>query len=174
LVVRRGVDPEAETCWRALTELLAHPVAGVDRGILWSFDVPAPLSASERLALEAAASRSGRYVNLNRDHASWVDGSRPYPLAAPARGWAVEVDIEDADGFEPEAEHYFRAALASLVAVRRGIRWRLWLEVEDAERALALAEEITFTRSRRHGLLMNPHAQRAAILPAVGGPGVSA
>ena len=170
------MDPSSETCWRALTELLDHPVAGVERGVLWRFDLPSlepGAVAGVRRDLEAAAARAGRYVNLNRDRVLWLDGPRPYPATAPRHGWVVDVWVEDGDGADAEAQAYFRRTAPHLEDLRRGILWRLWLAVDSQERALALADEITVTRGRRHGLLMNPHAQGAAILAVVGAPGVS-
>lgn len=174
LVERRGLDPAAETCWRALTELLEHPVAGVERAQLWRFHLshlePDAVAAARR-DLEAAAARAGRYVNTNRDRMLWLDGPRPYPAAAPRDGWAVDVWVEDGDGADAEAQAYFRRTTPRLEDLRRGILWRLWLGVDSRERALALADEITVTRGRRHGLLMNPHAQRATILAVAGARG---
>ena len=175
LVERRGVDPAAETCWRALTELLEHPVAGVERGVLWRFDLPSlepDAVAGLRHDLEAAAARAGRYVNSNRDRMLWLDGPRSYPVGAPPDGWAVDVWVEDGDGSDAEAQAYFRRTTPALQDLQRGVLWRLWLAVDSRERALALADEITVTRGRRHGLLMNPQAQSAAILAVVGAPGV--
>jgi len=171
LVERRGVDPAAETCWRALTELLDHPVSKVEHGTLWRFDLPdsAPeFIAAARDRIEAAASRAGRYVNLNRDRMFWLDRPRPRPAVADPGGFAVDVWIQDGEGADGEALAYFRRAEPRLVSLRCGIVWRVWLDVETERDARALADEITVTRARRHGLLMNPHAQRSTILSVAG------
>jgi hypothetical protein len=170
LVTRRGVDPAAETAAMALTDLLATPVAGVERGELWRFTLaPGAQVAPARAALERAACRAGRYVNTNRDIWTWLDAPRPYPAAAPRGGTAVDIWVTDGDGRDPVAARDFGAEVSDLRDVRRGILWRLWLPV-DAQAAADLAWSIAETRARRQGLLFNPHAQKAEILAVVAAP----
>ena len=104
----------------------------------------------------------------------WLDRPRPYPATADRDGFAVDVWVEDDEGADAEALAYFRQAESRLNDLRRGIVWRLWLGVGSEDDACALATEITVTRARRHGLLMNPHAQRSTILSVVGAPGGAA
>jgi len=166
LVKRRGLDPSAETCLHALCHLMRVPVAGVERGELWRFEVAAGESAAEcRERLERAAARAGRYVNQNRDTCTWLDGPQPYPEAAPAGGSVADVWVLDGDGRDAAALEYYRSqAVPALADMRRGVLWRLWLPEPDARAARALAQAITVTRSRRAGLLMNPQAQTAEVL----------
>ena len=172
LVWRRGLDPAAHTCEQALRGLLRLPVAGVERGELWRFDLTdGEDAAATREALERAACRAGRYVNLNRDACAWLEGARPYPSAAPVPGTAADVWVRDGDGRDPAALEFFRARGApSLREVRRGVLWRLWLPDLDSGSARRRAESIAVTRSRRQGLLMNPHAQTAEVLHVVHSP----
>lgn len=172
LVMRRGLDPAAATCAGALRELMHVDVAGVERAELWRFEVePGPAPSPVAARLRAAACRAGRYVNLNRDVCDWQDGPRHYPAEAPRAGCAVDVWVCDGDGRDPVALAYFRArAVPELTDLRRGILWRLWLPGADPTAARAAAEEITVTRGRRHGLLMNPHAQTATILHVLRAP----
>jgi hypothetical protein len=168
LVTRRGVDPAAETAAMALHDLLSTPVAGVERGELWRFeiDAAAPVGPT-REAIERAACRAGRYVNVNRDRTQWLDAPRPYPPAAPPGGSAVDVWVTDDGGADPVALRYFRAqAGAGVTGVRRGVLWRLWLPAAAGD-PRELAWEVAATRARRQGLLFNPHAQRAEILGVV-------
>ncbi|MCD6360328.1 MAG: phosphoribosylformylglycinamidine synthase subunit PurS [Armatimonadetes bacterium] len=44
-------------------------------------------------------------------------------------------------------------------SVRRGVLWTMRLVADSEERAIAMAEDITVTRSQDQGLLMNPHFQ---------------
>ena len=172
LVSRRGLDPAAETCWQALRHLLGLPVAGVERGELWRFDLEDGEDASAcRGALERAACRAGRYVNLNRDACVWLAGPRPYPRPAPVPGTAADVWVRDGEGRDPAALEFFRSqGTARLRDLGRGVLWRLWLPDRDADAARRRAESIAVTRSRREGLLMNPHAQRAEVLHVVCSP----
>ena len=172
LVSRRGNDPSAETCEQALRHLLHLPVAGVERGELWRFDLADVEDAEAcRGALERAACRGGRYVNSNRDVCIWLEGARPYPRAAPAAGAAIDIWVRDGDGSDRSALEYFRTeGTPSLSDVRRGVLWRLWLPDRDGASARRRAEAITLTRSRSEGLLMNPHSQTADVLHVVCGP----
>ena len=174
-VARRGIDPAAETCAHALRDLLGIAVWGVERADLWRFDA-GPLAEPDRARicerLAGAASRAGRYVNLNRDIARWQSGPRPYASDRPAGGTAVDVWVRDGDGADPVALRYFRAqAHAGLQQVWRGTLWRLYLPEPDPGVARTQALEIALTRDRRHGLLANPHAQTALVLHVVPGPG---
>jgi hypothetical protein len=129
-------------------------------------------TADARRALERAACRAGRFVNLNRDACAWVDGPRPYPLEGPARGYAADVWVREGDGRDAAALEYFRrAGVSSLQGLERGILWRLLLLEPDAVAARRLAEDIAVTRARRHGLLANPHSQTHVLLHVLPGPG---
>jgi hypothetical protein len=173
-VARRGIDPAAETCEHALRDLLGIALTGLVRSELWRFDV-GPVAGAEtaelRARIAAAASRAGRYLNLNRDRAGWLDGPHPYPREAPAAGCAVDLWVRDGDGTDQRALLYFRAqAQAGMVQVWRGTLWRLILPVADPAAARREALEIAVTRDRRHGLLANPHAQTAVVLHVVPAP----
>jgi hypothetical protein len=171
LVLRRGFDPAAETTGSALRDLLGADVTHVERGELWRFTFATPDPegfAAWRAPLVRAACRVGRYVNSNRDACAWWSGSRPYPEQAPPGGAAVDLWVCDGDGEDRAAAAYFRRQTgAPLGAVRRGILWRLCFPGTDLDAARERAADLAVTRSRRHGLLSNPHAQRAELLGAV-------
>jgi len=176
LVARRGTDPAGETCAHALRDLLGAPVAGVERGELWRFELAPAASgdpAAVRIAVERAAMRAGRYVNSNRDTCRWITGAVPYPADAPPLGVAVDVWVCDGDGRDAAALAYFRAQAGDVVrGVRRGTWWRLWMQEGPADAARERAWDLACTRSRTHGLLFNPQAQNAEILAVVPGPGI--
>jgi hypothetical protein len=175
MVQRRGIDPAAETCAHALRDLLAAPVSYVERGELWRFESgEVPHGSIEELQqrLRDAACRAGRYVNLNRDECGWMQAARPYPDAAPAGAFAVDIWVRDGDGRDAAALAWFRSqAHHGLEDLRRGILWRLVLPAHDAAAAREAALELAVTRARAHGLLANPHAQTAEIVAVVPGPG---
>jgi hypothetical protein len=173
VVSRRGVDPAAATCESALRELLRAPVAGVERGELWRFELLAPGAdpGALRAELQGAACRAGRYVNLNRDECRWLDGPRPYPPDAPRHGCAVDVWVRDGDGRDAVALAWFRKQVdAAIHDLWRGVVWRLWLPTPDPDAARETALELAVARGRRHGLLANPHSQSAEVLHVVTGP----
>ena len=57
-----------------------------------------------------------------------------------------------------------RADRVDITGVESGQVWRLILRAENRGEAARLVEEIAVTRSRREGLLLNPHYQRHAIM----------
>jgi hypothetical protein len=168
LVVRRGTDPAAETAAMALRDLLHLPIAGVERGELWRFELaPDARLAPAREAIERAAARAGRYLNSNRDTGIWLEGPRPYPRAAPRGGTAVDLWVRNGDGRDAAALRYFeRQPDAAVRGLRRGVLWRLWVQA-PADRAEEIAWNAAETRSRSQGLLFNPHAQTGEILAVV-------
>jgi hypothetical protein len=90
-------------------------------------------------------------------------------------GAAADVWVRDGDGHDPAALEFFRAqGTPSLRDVRRGVLWRLWLPIQDTASARSMAESITVTRSRKEGLLMNPHSQTADVLHVVCSPDAEA
>ncbi len=165
LVRRKGIDTTAETTLHALRALMGLAVDAVEHGTLWRFEI-----ASEndilRLkdALARAACRAGRYVNLNRDAHAWLDDASAQARVAPGQ-CATDLWICDGDGSDPAAAEYFAKQLGKpLQQVRRGTLVRLWTQHADAASAREAALQVAVTRTRRRGLLMNPHAQSVEVL----------
>lgn len=165
LIQRRGVDPTAESALHALRDLMHAPIEAVDHGTLWRFEVGADVEAPRLQAeLERAACRAGRYVNTNRDTWAWLDSHAAEPQAA-REGCSVALWITEGDGRDAVARRYFESRVsATLSAVQRGTFYRLWTRERDAVRARALVTEVAVTRTRTHGLLVNPHTERLEIL----------
>jgi len=170
LVMRKGLDPTAETTLHARRDLMGQDVTAVEHGILWRFDVEtAEPDAALRQAIARAASRAGRYVNLNRDETSWLDAASQ-AQAGPDGCWGVDLWIHDGDGQDDVARSYFQGQIGrGLRRVRRGALYRLWLPRADAAAARRQAEQLARTRNRGEGLLMNPHSQNLEILGVRGG-----
>ena len=101
---------------------------------------------------------------LDGPSAAPVSGGRPRSLVIFLHGYGSNgADLID-------LAPYWAQALPDIQALRRGILWRLWLPGSDAGEARRLAEKIAATRSRREGLLANPHAQTCEVLHVVSGP----
>lgn len=164
-VLRKGLDPTAETSLHALRDLMGQDVRAVEHGMLWRFDVESDGNdAALKREIARAASRAGRYVNLNRDETCWLD-ERAGSHSGPAGTWGVDLWICDGDGKDDVARAYFQGQIRrSLRGVRRGPLYRLWLPEPDADAARRTAEKLARTRSRGEGLLMNPHAQSLEVL----------
>ena len=165
LVRRKGIDPTAETCLHALQTLMALDVADVEHGTLWRFDIDGDGAPdTEKAAIVRAACRAGRYVNTNRDAHAWLD--EPAAVAAARPGLcAADLWICEQDGDDAVAQSYFAPQLGGrLLQVRRGTLYRLWMPQRDAAAARQFALDVAVTRTRRQGLLMNPHAQTVEVL----------
>jgi hypothetical protein len=166
LIRRRGIDPAAESALHALRDLMHVAVLDVERGTLWRFDVDDgadPLAVRE--ALERAACRAGRYVNTNRDECLWLDVGAAEPAERAGVGCAVSLWITRADGHDAVARDYFQSRVAArLNTVRRGTFYRLWCAEVESQRALELVEGVAVARTRRQGLLLNPHHERLEVL----------
>ncbi|NIV74175.1 MAG: hypothetical protein GWN37_04905, partial [Gammaproteobacteria bacterium] len=158
----------------ALRDLMHAPIVGVERGTLWRFTfTDGAVSEALQRELERAACRAGRYVNTNRDEWTWLDGDLPQKDRA-ALSRTVSLWVTVGDGRDVVAREYFQARMArtsldaTLTDVRRGTFYRLTTLHADPKAALESVLEIAVTRSRRHGLLLNPHYEQHEVL-SVGG-----
>lgn len=171
LIQRRGVDPTAESALHALRDLMRAPITAVEHGVLWRFEV-ASEAETRRVQdeLQRAACRAGRYVNTNRDTWSWLD-SHAATLHTRVDGCAVALWVTEGDGHDDVARRYFEARVAAtLTSVQRGTFYRLWTYERDASRAREQILEVAVTRSRTHGLLVNPHTERLEVLAVTPAP----
>jgi hypothetical protein len=172
-VQRQGIDPTAESSLHALRDLMRLPVLAVEHAALWQIDVGhAPDLAAARRALEKAACRAGRYVNINRDAMIWDadDSTRP----APQAGCAVDVWVTQGDGRDARALQWFRQySGVDCHLVRRGRWFRVHVHVADPEQAQRCVEDLATSRTRHAGLLANPHSDSVAILRVRRNPGQS-
>jgi len=163
-IQRQGIDPTAESSLHALRDIMQLPVIAVEHGELLQIDVAGSVdSAATRQALEKAASRAGRYVNLNRDAMLWdvEDSTRP----APHSGCAVDLWVRQGDGGEARALQWFRQhSGVECQAVRRGRWYRVHVQTADPQEAKRCVAELANSRSRRVGLLANPHTESVDIL----------
>lgn len=163
-VQRQGIDPTAESSLHALRDLMQLPVLAVEHGELLQFDVQGDIDTSlARAAIEKAASRAGRYVNLNRDAVIWEvnDSTRP----TPTQGCAVDVWVRQGDGHDARALLWFRQYTGiDCRAVRRGRWYRVHVQTADPQEAQRWVEDLATSRTRKVGLLANPHTENVDIL----------
>ena len=163
-VQRQGMDPTAESSLHALRDIMQLPVLAVEHGELLQFDVAEVADGSEaRDALEKAASRVARYVNLNRDVMIWdvTESTRPMP----AEGCAVDVWVRQGDGSDARALQWFQKySDVECQSVRRGRWYRVHVCTEDTQEAKRWVEDLAVSRTRQAGLLANPHTDTIDIL----------
>ena len=166
LIRRRGLDPAGETALHALRDLMHAPIVAVERGTLWRFDVEDDADVRDvQQELERAASRAGRYLNTNRDVGAWLDAGCALQAQHEGAGCAVSLWITSGDGRDDVARDYFRKrASARLARVRRGTLYLLSTSVVDVDAAREIVLDVAVTRSRAHGLLLNPHHEQFEVL----------
>ena len=165
LVRRKGIDATAETCLEALQGLMGLAVDRVEHGTLWRFELEGKGEVAARKAEVArAACRAGRYVNTNRDFYAWMDENSAAAVV-PAGRTATDLWIRAGEGEDAVAQAYFAPKLgARLLHLQQGSLYRLWAPLADPAAASAFALEVAVTRTRRQGLLMNPHSQTLELL----------
>jgi hypothetical protein len=97
-----------------------------------------------------------------------LDEGRPGSPRARRGECAADVWVRDGDGRDAAALAYFRQRVTPRLAdLGCGILYRLWLREPDPEAARRLALQLAVTRSRRAGLLANPHYQTVEVLEIV-------
>jgi len=165
LVRRKGIDATAETCLEALQGLMGLAVERVEHGKLWRFELEGDGERAQRKEeIARAACRAGRYVNTNRDVYAWLDESAAAAVVPPGHS-ATDLWIREGEGNDPVAQAYFAAKLgARLLHLQHGTLYRLWAPLADPAAARAFALEVAVSKSRRQGLLMNPHSQTLEVL----------
>jgi hypothetical protein len=179
------VDLVAQTAWMTLTEKLglAGEILGLSRYSYWGLEVEGPDAERVVTEIDRVIRMDSAFTNQNKHlYTLRMDGgpsSGGLTLDADCRlvedqraqGGAYAVDCLVRE-LEAGREVGFRDRLnARLEGVRvldvvAGEVWRLLVRAENREEAIGKAERIAVTRSRREGLLLNPHYQRYEILSA--------
>ncbi|MBN1164223.1 MAG: hypothetical protein JXB45_06570 [Candidatus Krumholzibacteriota bacterium] len=186
------VDLVQQTAWMTLTEKLdfnrflcglarysywGMEVEGLDReGVVREVDRVIRMDSAftnqnkhfyrlmVRGADAAAAEKIEERGNLNLD--------RDFPVVPGSGGnngpiHACDLLIREQGG---ERENGFTARLQTRLpgvtvrGMKAGEVWRILVRSKDKEEAVRLVEEMAVTRSRREGLLLNPHYQRHEIM----------
>ncbi len=152
-------DAAALTAREALQRALGYgrTVRAVSRSELWAFRWDTPVDA------EPLLSRLGRDTNLllnpNKHHMEIAIGENR--LSPRGNIWILVSTAGDGADME-ETLVRRRLVEGAPPRVRRAVLWELDLDAAEGER-VRLGEEIAITRSRRKGLLANPHVQDAEV-----------
>ncbi|MDD3642031.1 MAG: hypothetical protein PHQ19_00985 [Candidatus Krumholzibacteria bacterium] len=185
------IDLVVQTAWITLTETMgfAEDLRGMLRYAWWLFDADGPGAAAVSGAIDREIRMDSAFTNQNKHR---------YRLAVEAGGERVVTGDLDLDADRPGAgEGVFvcdllvtgkaggrdagwvdrlgpRLGEVHLAGARSGEVWRMLVRADDAASAASKVEEMAVTRSRRHGLLVNPHYQGFALMrtePAGAGGG---
>ena len=134
------------------------------RADYYALDLNVPDVEAARALAKELAEKTNLFVNPNKHQYELVFPEQHHGGPVQQDGlWRVEVLVTDAEGAEAaDLEQALRERLgygAQVTAVRRGILWTMLLAAGNADEAGGIAEAITVTTSRDHGLLVNPHFQ---------------
>ncbi|MCU0638713.1 MAG: hypothetical protein MUF59_02435 [Candidatus Krumholzibacteria bacterium] len=178
-------DLVAQTAWMTLTEKLdfSGKLRGLARYSYWAMDAAG--ESAERIIdeIDRAVRLDGAFTNQNKHCYSLraPDGTAGNGLARgdlhPERDFPVmdrggdprtpvfacDLLIREKDGAREEgfvSRLNGRLDGVEVSAMKAGEVWRILCGAPDGESSKRLAEEMAVTRSRREGLLLNPHYQR--------------
>jgi len=175
----KTVDLVRETAWTALTERLGWGgvLTGLERSVLWRFEGNAGLAG----ALERELERTSSYYNPNKERRAFLetgllgDGeplgsgdTLPAGTAKPGSPWRALLWVTDEGGERPDLVRSSGARLARdgarLDSLHSGTLWEIELRAGSRNEARGLVAGLAIARSRREGLLLNPHYQEGHLL----------
>ncbi len=97
---------------------------------------------------------------------------RDFPRAGCGDGvFACDLFVSRRGGGENEgyaSRLNARLDAATVTGMKSGEVWRVLVRADSAEEATRKVEEMAVTRSRRHGLLLNPHYQEFEFIGTTG------
>ncbi len=176
-------DLVAQTAWITLTEKMdfAGDLRGMLRYSYWAMEVEGDGPEQVCAAIDREIRMDSAFTNQNKHlYGLSVSGGGE---EASAGGLAVEKDYPRIEGgervfacdlFVSEQGGGRSAGYASrlnarldgarVTSMRSGEVWRLLVRAQDKEEAARKVEEMAVTRSRRQGLLLNPHYQAFELI----------
>lgn len=178
-------DLVAQTAWMTLTEKLdfSGRLRGLARYSYWAMDAAG--DSAERIIdeIDRAVRLDSAFTNQNKHCYSLralggpagnglergdLHPERDFPAMDRGRDprtsvFACDLLIREKDGAREEgfvSRLNGRLDGVEVSAMKAGEVWRILCGAPDGESSKRLAEEMAVTRSRREGLLLNPHYQR--------------
>ena len=177
------VDLVVQTAWMTLTEKLdlGGRLVGLARYSFWRIDLEGADKAAALTEVDRVIRMDSAFTNQNKHvYQLEIDGGpsagglaleKDYPVMAESGDtrWTHAVDCLIRELTTAREEGYrdrLNAKLESVEAteVVSGEVWRMLVRAESEREAIETVEAVTVTRSRRQGLLLNPHYQRFEIL----------
>ncbi len=190
-------DLVAQTAWMTLTEKLdfAGILQGIVRYSYWAMDADGTDGKSILDEIDRVVKLDGAFTNQNKHCYSLRGFMRPgaemdsvrgdlildrdFPVIAGKRGrsagvFAWDLLIREKDGGREEgfsSRLNGRLSGVEVSAMKAGEVWRVICDSQDEKSAKRMVERMAVTRSRREGLLLNPHYQQYEFIgvTAVGG-----
>lgn len=179
------IDLVVQTAWMTLTEKLdfGGELIGLARYTFWRMELEGPdmertLADVDRvIRMDSAFTNQNKHVyHLEIEGGSSVGGlviDKDYPLMAEdgdtSGAYAVDCLVRELTTAREEGYRdrlNTRLESAQVTGVVAGEVWRVLVCAESEREAIDKVEAMAVTRSRRQGLLLNPHYQRFEILAA--------
>lgn len=177
------VDLVVQTAWMTLTEKLdlGGRLVGLARYSFWQMELEGPGKERTLAEVDRVVRMDSAFTNQNKHvYLLEVDGGssagglalgKDYPVMeekGDAR-WTHAVDCLVRELSTAREEGYRDRLNTRLEGVKAtgvvaGEVWRMLVRAGSEREAIEMVEGIAVTRSRRQGLLLNPHYQRFEIL----------
>ncbi len=171
-------DLVAQTAWMTLTEKMgfAGDLCGVLRYSYWAMEAEGESAGAVCEAIDREIRMDSAFTNQNKHFYSLavsgggdeaasgdlrIDGDFPRGECG-GRIFACDLFVSEQGGGRDDgyaSRLNARLAGAKVTGMKSGEVWRILVRAEDAEEAARKVEEMAVTRSRQHGLLLNPHYQ---------------
>lgn len=182
----KTVDLVAQTAWMTLTEKMgfAGDLRGVYRYSYWDMKVEGGSGKAVSDAIDREIRMDSAFTNQNKHFYSLIVGDgervvtgdldidRDYPRhEGGEKIFACDLFVSEQGGGKDEG---YRERLDSrledvkITGMKSGEVWRILVKAGDAEEAARKVEEMAVTRSRKHGLLLNPHYQAYEFIGTAG------
>lgn len=172
------IDLVAQTAWMTLTEKMgfAGDLCGILRYSYWAMEAEGESVGAVCEEIDREIRMDSAFTNQNKHFYSLaVSGGgdeaasgdlridRDFPREENGgRIFACDLFVSEQGGGKDDgyaARLNTRLAGAKVTGMKSGEVWRILVRAEDAEEAARKVEEMAVTRSRQHGLLLNPHYQ---------------
>ena len=178
----KTIDLVAQTAWMTLTDKMgfADDLCGILRYSYWAMEAEGESAGVVCEAIDREIRMDSTFTNQNKhlyslavtggDGAATGDLSidRDFPrVKCGGRIFACDLFVSEQGGGKDEGyASRLNARLdgAKVTGMKSGEVWRILVRAEDVEEAALKVEELAVTRTRKHGLLLNPHYQAFELI----------
>ena len=178
----KTIDLVAQTAWMTLTDKMgfADDLCGILRYSYWAMEAEGESAGVVCEAIDREIRMDSTFTNQNKhlyslavtggDGAATGDLSidRDFPrVKCGGRIFACDLFVSEQGGGKNEGyASRLNARLdgAKVTGMKSGEVWRILVRAEDVEEAALKVEEMAVTRTRKHGLLLNPHYQAFELI----------
>jgi hypothetical protein len=173
----KTIDLVAQTARMTLTDKMGFvdDLCGMLRYSYWAMEAEGESASAVCEAIDREIRMDSAFTNQNKHLYSLVvsggNGAaagdlsieRDFPrVERGSRIFACDLFVSEQGGGKDEGyASRLNARLdgAKITGMKSGEVWRILVRAEDAEEAARKVEEMAVTRTRKHGLLLNPHYQ---------------